>query len=78
MYKAPKSIISHPGVAECDDALARGCELPNRHDVLLKDGWTFEGLDHFAVRQCGFFASVQEFKNANPMRVSDVPRSLQQ
>jgi hypothetical protein len=36
-YKAPKSIINHPGVQECNCGDAEGSDY--KHDVWLHDGW---------------------------------------
>lgn len=65
-YRAPRSITEHPGVLECDDAVAGGAE-PYRHDVLLREGWAFQ-RGRMAGGRCGFFEKVADFKHANPMR----------
>lgn len=67
-YKVPKGIISHPGVAECDDAVGGGCgEGEYKHDVLLKEGWCFKN-GRMAGGRCGFFLTVADFKYAEPIR----------
>jgi hypothetical protein len=39
MYRAPKSVLKHPGVASCTSGFATGADQP--HYVELKEGWWF-------------------------------------
>lgn len=66
MYKAPASIINHPGVQECVSAEASGLE-GYKHDVFLKEGWAFSEGRNAGCRGCAF-NSVAEFKLANPVQ----------
>lgn len=70
IYKAPKKIITHPGVQECEDAQSNGCvEGEYRHDVFLREGWQFTTGRMRGIRS-GLFKTVNEFIRAAPMKVS--------
>ena len=64
-YTAPKAILEHPGVAQCDSGHDGGSDY--KHDVLLKDGWQFK-RGRMAGGRCGFFRSVKTFLEAQPMK----------
>jgi hypothetical protein len=62
-YTAPKGIASHPGVLECESGEANNFDY--RHDVWLREGWTFtEGRN--AGCRGGRFQSVRDFLDAAP------------
>ncbi len=65
-YAAPKAIINHPAVETCDYGPDSGVE-DYRHDVWLREGWTFK---HGRMAGCrgGHFNSVANFKLANPVQ----------
>lgn len=63
-YKAPKGIINHPGVKECDSGYEGGSDY--KHDVLLKAGWSFNN-GRMAGCLTGFFHTVADFKQAEPI-----------
>lgn len=65
-YKAPKTIIEHPGVMECDDGMADG---DYKHDVFLKEGWVFK-YGRMAGIRSGRFHTVKDFQFAEPVRVT--------
>jgi hypothetical protein len=61
--KISKYIANHPMVESynLDDT-----EDYSRHDVILKDGHSFHGLDSPRERRCGLFRTVADFKAAMP------------
>lgn len=61
-YIAPKAIISHPGVLECDDGHS---DSEYKHDVFLKEGWHFRS-GRMAGCRGGRFHTVRDFLEANP------------
>ena len=63
-YRAPKQIISHPAVAECDSGHDGGSDY--KHDVLLRDGYVFT-RGRMSGGRCGFFHTVADFKYARPL-----------
>ena len=64
-YRAPKAILNHPAVAECDSGYDGGSDY--KHDVLLKDDWQFT-RGRMAGGRCGFFHTVRDFFEARPER----------
>jgi hypothetical protein len=59
------TIKNHPAVEDYD---IDDTESWLRHDVILKDGYSFHGLDAPKERRCGLFRTVQEFINARPTK----------
>ena len=64
MYKAPKTIINHPAVLECDDAQENGFDYVSSgklatYDVFLKANYRFDVDDR--DRREMRFATVKEF-----------------
>lgn len=68
MFKAPKSILRHPGVDECLCAKAQGFSSEFRYDVFLKDGWRFTANGKEDC-QGGRFRTVADFFDAEPTRI---------
>ena len=64
-YRAPKTIITHPGVEACDSGHDGGSDYA--HDVLLREGWAFQN-GRMAGSRVGFFHSVADFRDAAPAR----------
>ena len=65
-YKAPKTIIDHPGVAECTDGTV---DSDYRHDVWLRAGWAWAR----GVNEGGrglFVNTVAEFLHAEPTKTA--------
>jgi hypothetical protein len=67
-YTAPKSIASHPGVAECCYGPDSGVE-DYKHEVFLKEGWVFK-RGRMAECRTGHFHTVEDFKFAEPVKVA--------
>jgi hypothetical protein len=70
MTKMPKSITQHPGVLECSPAVGTD-DIEDggpRYDVILREGWRFEGLDPHEIRRTGFFRTVADFRAARPVQ----------
>jgi hypothetical protein len=71
-YRAPRGIISHPAVETCEDAQANGFDFDTpskggpRHDVNLREGWHFKGLNWDGTRTNARFSTVAEFLDADP------------
>ena len=73
--KKSKTIQNHPAVE--DYGLTGDTDHePYAHDVLLKEGWTFIGLDHLCRRRTGLFGTVADFKRAKPVRESTLDYEL--
>ena len=75
-YRAPTSITRQPGVAECiapDGGFLEVEEGGPRHDVLLKDGWSFSALERDEhPRRSARFRTVAEFHAARPVRRTNI------
>lgn len=74
-YKPPKTIIRHPAVQDCEDAVAigfndrEGGRYCDRHAVKLRPGWRFTGIhDQDGVRTEARFRTVRDFLDARPVR----------
>ncbi len=66
MYRAPKTILNHPGVLECDSAEAGGADPEDyTHDVLLQQGWEFT-FGRMTGCRTGMFKTVADFRQAAP------------
>jgi hypothetical protein len=65
-YKAPKAILNHPGVAECNDGEAAMSDY--RHDVWLKPGWSFRSGRNAGGRAL-FCNNVADFRYGNPQPI---------
>jgi hypothetical protein len=65
-YKAPKGIIQHEAVQECECGDEAGSDY--KHDVYLKEGWVFERGRMAGIRS-GFFHTVADFNFANPIKL---------
>lgn len=72
--KLSKTIQNHPAVKDYD--LTDDCGDVPFHDVLLKEGWTFIGLDPWLRRRCGLFETVADFKRADPVLESTLDYEL--
>jgi len=70
-YRAPKGIVDHPAVLECDSGYDGGSDY--KHDVLLKEGWVFS-LGRMEGCRTGFFHTVKDFKMCEPIRKEDYLR----
>jgi len=68
-YKAPKAILTHPGVKECECGEGAGSDY--KHDVFLKEGWEFKRGRMAGIRS-GFFHTVKDFKFAEPIKTKTV------
>ena len=66
-YHAPKGIVDHPAVETCDYGPDSGVE-DYRHDVWLRDGWTFK-RGRMAGCRGGHFHTVADFLRAEPVQV---------
>jgi hypothetical protein len=58
-------IANHPMVLDYD---IDDTESFLRHDVILKEGHSFHGLDSPRERRCGLFRTVADFKAAMPTK----------
>jgi hypothetical protein len=65
-YTAPKTILNHPAVETCDFGPDSGVE-DYRHDVWLREGWTFKYGRNAGCRGC-HFNTVADFLNAKPVQ----------
>ncbi len=66
MYSPPKTITEHPAVELCEKPFG-GAEDEYRHDVVLKSGWYFAGIDHLdKTYGVSHFKTVKEFLDAKP------------
>jgi len=63
--KTSQRIKNHPAVLDYD---IDDTESWLRHDVILKDGYSFHGLDIQGERRTGLFKTVKEFFNAIPAK----------
>lgn len=63
--KKSKHIANHPMV---EDYNIDDTEDFLRHDVILKEGHSFHGLDAPGERRCGLFRTVADFKAARPSK----------
>ena len=63
--KKSKHIANHPMV---EDYNIDDTEDFLRHDVILKQGYSFHGLDAPGDRRCGLFRTVADFKAARPSK----------
>jgi hypothetical protein len=66
VYKAPKTITTHPGVETCEDGDAEGMDY--KHAVWLREGWQFK-RGRMAGCRGGNFQTVEEFRFAEPVKV---------
>lgn len=64
---APKGIWQHPAVEEVAYGPDSGYDEEYKYDVLLREGWVFESGKNEGCRSCTF-RTIQEFKDANPIR----------
>lgn len=64
MYKPPKAIASHPGVAECNYGPDSGVD-EYKHEVWLKSGWHF-ARGRNAGGRGGHYNSVKRFLGDKP------------
>lgn len=64
-YKAPITILRHPGVEECLSGDDEGMDY--KHAVWLREDWRFE-RGRMAGCRSGNFNRVADFLYANPMR----------
>lgn len=61
--KKSNIIAKHPLVLSYDIDDTEECP---RHDVILKDGCSFHGLDSPRERRTGLFKTVKDFLNSKP------------
>ena len=69
MYKAPKTIIKHPGVETCESAMSSGIDNEYKHDVWLKEGWCWNNGRTKGCRG-GHFRRVKDFIYAEPVKIT--------
>ena len=65
--KAPKTIVNHPAVKECEYGPSIGFE-EYKHAVYLKEGWVFKRGRMEGIRS-GNFNTVKDFLRAEPVKV---------
>lgn len=67
-FKAPKAIVNHPGVEECEDGPSNGAP-EYKYDIFLKEGWEFTNGRTAGCRSL-LCNTVSEFRYANPQQVT--------
>lgn len=67
-YKAPRTIINHPGVRSCESAPDQGADA-YRHYIELKIGWVMPKGHRNEGGGSTFCNSVWEFKMNEPVYV---------